>query len=75
MKASELIKTMQELDPDAEVCALWWTQEQFDDGYQPITDHLWGKVVAEFENWESADTEVSQWISDAVIDAMVGEIE
>jgi len=75
MKASELIKTMQELDPDAEVCALWWTQETFDDAYQPITDIQWSKVCDQFDNWDNAGAEVSEWISDAVIDAMIEEME
>jgi len=75
MKALELIKAMQELDPDAEVCALWWTQETFDDSYQPITDYTWSKVVTEFENWGNAGSEVSEWLCNTVIDTMVEEIE
>jgi hypothetical protein len=75
MKALDLIKKLQELPEGSEVCALWWTQETFDDAYQPITDDQWSKVCDQFDNWDNAGAEVSEWISDAVIDAMIEEME
>ena len=75
MKASDLIKKLQELPEGSEVCALWWTQETFDDAYQPITDTQWSKVCAEFDDWDDAGHNISEWISDAVIDTMIGEVQ
>jgi len=73
MKASELIKTMQALDPDANVCALWWTQEQFD--FHPIRDDIWERICTDFHKWDAAGDEVGQWIHGQVIEAMIGEVE
>jgi len=75
MKASDLIYKLQELPEGSEVCALWWTQETFDDAYQPLTDIQWGKVCAEFDAFYFSGENISEWISDAIIDTMIEEVE
>lgn len=68
MKVSELIEIMNTLPPDTEICALWWERETFDDPNDPITDECWTKVGKEFDNWDDAGANITDWIADAVID-------
>lgn len=59
---------MNTLPPDTEICALWWERETFDDPNDPITDECWTKVGKEFDNWDDAGANITDWIADAVID-------
>lgn len=72
MKVSELIKILQEHNkPDDEILVLWWEKETFDyaeDDELKLTDEAWLKISKDFDTWGGLGSEVSQWISDAVID-------
>jgi hypothetical protein len=79
MKVSELIKTLQETaKPDDEILVLWWEKQHFDfpeDYEMKLTDEAWLKVSQEFDEWDNPSEEVTQWISDAVIDHAVPNTE
>lgn len=68
MKTSDLIKILQELPEDSQLCALWWTKDTFEDFDEPISPLLWTQVCDEFDAWDNADGEISQWIHSAIID-------
>ena len=68
MKVSQLIDIMNTLPSDTEICALWWERETFDDVNEPITDECWTKVCNDFDNWDDAGANITDWVADAVID-------
>lgn len=72
MKISQIIERFQEdLDNfgDAEVIVIWWEKRNFDyadDDELILTDEAWRKVSDEFDSWDNAGTDITEWISDAV---------
>lgn len=72
MKVSELIEALQENNnPDDEILVLWWEKQNFnfpEDDELELTDKAWLKVSKEFDEWGNTSEEVTQWISDAVIE-------
>lgn len=68
MKVSQLIKVFNELDQDTEVCVLWWERETFDDPDEPVTDECWTNVCNDFDNWDDAGADISEWVANAICD-------
>jgi len=71
VKVSELMKQLGELKPDDDIIALWWEKPSFD--YDPedevqLTDSAWQEICREFNEWEDAGNDISEWIADAVIE-------
>lgn len=71
MKVSQLIKQMNELNPDDEIIVLWW--QKFDYDYEQgdelvLTNEAWNKISTEFDAWDDAGNDISEWIADAVIE-------
>jgi len=53
------------------IIALWWEKPSFD--YDPedevqLTDSAWQEICREFNEWEDAGNDISEWIADAVIE-------
>ena len=74
MKVKDLIKSLSELNPEDEVCALWWEKKYFEYGEDDeveLTSDGWGKVCSEFDDWDNAGTNLTQWISEAVTEHAV----
>lgn len=72
MKASHLINIIQSnYTADEEIIVMWWDKSAFDfpDDYEIVlTADGWTKTCKEFDQWEDAGNDISQWISDAVIE-------
>jgi hypothetical protein len=71
MKVKDLIKIMNELPEDTDICVLWWTKETFDfqeDDDLVLTNAGWEKVCDEFDNFDDAGNDLGEWISDAVME-------
>lgn len=68
MKVSEIITLLQTMKPDDNICILWWERDTFDDTEEPITDECWNKVCDDFDNWDDAGANITDWVADAVID-------
>jgi hypothetical protein len=71
MKVSALLKQLNDLNPDDEICALYWTKEAYD--YrdieeEEITREAWVEICKEFDECDNAGLDVSEWIADAVIE-------
>jgi hypothetical protein len=50
MKVKDVIKNMQNYNPEDEVVILYWTKDIFDDEDNPITDEVWSKVITIIDN-------------------------
>lgn len=71
MKVKDLLKIMSELNPEDDICALWWEKPNYE--YDPddelvLTDEAWVEICKEFDAWDNAGLDVSEWIADAVIE-------
>lgn len=65
MKVKDVIKNMQNYNPEDEVVILWWTKDIFDDETLTITDDVWSKVVKTLDdesNLDFANTVISDEI-------------
>jgi hypothetical protein len=49
MKVKDVIKNMQNYNPDDEVVILWWTKDIFDNDVV-ISDYVWSNVVKEIDD-------------------------
>jgi hypothetical protein len=71
VKVSELLKQLGELNPNDDICVLYWEKPSYDyddDDENVLTAEAWAEICAEFDDWEDAGTELSEWIADAVIE-------
>jgi hypothetical protein len=68
MKVKDVIKNMQNYNPEDEVVVLWWTKDIFDNENTLLLDDTWIKVVKEIED-DRLDFP-SQVISEDIIDAL-----
>jgi len=55
MKVKDVIKNMQNYNPEDEVVILWWTKDIFDDETLTITDDVWSKVVKVLDDENNLD--------------------
>jgi len=71
MKVSALLKQLNDLNPNDEICVLYWIKESYDYSdveEEEITLEAWAEICTEFDEWDDAGHDVSQWIADAVIE-------
>lgn len=71
MKISSLLKILEGKSPDEDICVLLWLKE--DMGYPTddehiLTDEAWTEICKEFDEWDDAGNDVSEWIADAVVE-------
>lgn len=55
MKAKDLIEQISKLDPNEEICVLWWERENFSD----VSVETWNKVCDIFDKSDSVGDDVS----------------
>jgi hypothetical protein len=65
VKVKDVIKNMQDYNPEDEVVVLWWTKDIFDDETLTITDEVWSKVVKTLDDYSHLDF-AQQVISDEI---------
>jgi hypothetical protein len=68
MKVKDVIKNMQDYNPEDEVVILWWTKDIFDDEDNTISDEIWSKVVKDVDD-NHLDFS-SQVISEEILDVL-----
>jgi hypothetical protein len=68
MKVKDVIKNMQDYNPEDEVVILYWTKDIFDDENNTLTDDVWVKVVQEVD--ESHLDFASQVISEDILNVL-----
>ena len=66
MKVSSLMKILSKQNPDDDVCALLWLKSDYADFVNVAS--VWQEVCDEFDDWEDACNQGSEWIIDAVIE-------
>jgi hypothetical protein len=69
VKVKDVIKNMQDYNPEDEVVVLWWTKDIFDDEDNPITDEFWSKVVKILDNASHLDF-AQQVISEEILEVL-----
>jgi hypothetical protein len=55
MKVANAIKYLSELDPEAEICAQWYDQEDMSSEGDTLTTEEWELANAIFDRWEFSD--------------------
>jgi hypothetical protein len=55
VKVKDVIKNMQNYNPEDEVVILWWTKDIFDDETLTITNDVWSKVVKILDDESNLD--------------------
>jgi len=71
MKVSSLLRILEGKSPDENICVLLWLKENmeyptYDE--HTLTDEAWVKICKEFDEWDNAGSDVSEWIADAVVE-------
>lgn len=69
MKVKDVIKNMQDYNPEDEVVVLWWTKDIFDDEDNPLTDDVWSKVVKTLDETTNLDF-ANQVISEEILEVL-----
>ena len=69
MKVKDVIKNMQNYNPEDEVVILHWTKDIFDDEDNPITNEVWSKVVKTLDDTSNLDF-ANQVISDEILEVL-----
>lgn len=64
MKVKEVIKALEELSPDEEICVLWWERQNFVD----TSEEVWNKVCDIFDKSDSVGDDVSMTIVQTLTD-------
>jgi hypothetical protein len=68
MKVKDVIKNMQNYNPEDEIVILYWTKDIFDDEVHQISDEVWAKVVKDVDD-NHLDFS-SQVISEEILDVL-----
>lgn len=74
MKVKTLLEMIGRLNPEDELCVLYWDKEQFDyrdEEHEVLTTEAWAEICKEFDESRSVVGpmhHVSEWIADAVIE-------
>lgn len=71
MKVKDLLKQLSDANPEDDICALWWEKPNYDydpDDETELTTNAWAEICKEFDEWDNAGVEISEWIADAVIE-------
>jgi len=69
MKVKDVIKNMQNCNPDEEIVVLWWSKDIFDDEDSTISDDVWSNVVKEVnDNYLDYSSQV---ISEDILNVLV----
>ena len=75
MKVKDLLKSIRDLNPNDDICVLYWEKPSYDDDDETVlTQEAWAEICKEFDEWEYAGQDVSEWIADAVIEHMGAEV-
>jgi Mg/Co/Ni transporter MgtE len=69
MKVKDVIKNMQNYNPEDEIVILYWTKDIFDDEVHQISDEVWSKVVKTLDDERNLDF-ANQVISDEILDVL-----
>jgi hypothetical protein len=64
MKIKTLLEMLNRYSPEDELCVLYWDRDNFD--YEELTVSAWSEICKEFDEWEDAGLDVSEWLSEAV---------
>lgn len=66
MKVKNLIATLQDYEPDAEIIVLWWDKPEESLEGDNLSDENWHKICTEFDEWGEAGADISEWIATAI---------
>lgn len=67
MKVSALIKVLQEgHTPDEDIIVLWWSNPEEFAGNSTLSDENWNKICLEFDEWDNAGADISDWVATAI---------
>ena len=69
MKVKDVIKNMQNYNPEDEIVILHWTKDIFDDEDNPLTDEVWSKVVKTLDETTNLDF-ANQVISEEILEVL-----
>jgi len=71
MKVSSLLRILEGKSPEENICVLLWEKENMDYSETnefTLTNEAWTEICSEFDKWDNAGSEISEWIADAVVE-------
>jgi hypothetical protein len=71
MKIKDVIKNMQDYNPEDEVVILWWTKDIFDDNEEKVIDNdAWSNVVKILDDGNRLDFG-TEMVYDSILDELI----
>ena len=71
MKIKDVIKSMQDYNPEDEVVILWWTKDIFDDNEEKVIDNdAWSNVVKILDDGNRLDFG-TEMVYDSILDELI----
>ena len=71
MKAKDIVKHFSQLEPDSDICILWFDKPDYatEEGEKEPSQETWATVCEQFYNSRSLDygiEYISEWVADKV---------
>lgn len=64
MKVKDLMKNLEKLNPDEQICVLWWERENFVE----TSEEVWNKVCDIFDKSDSVGDDVTMTLVQTITD-------
>jgi hypothetical protein len=76
MKAKEMINHLSTLDPEEEICVVWWERPEPEAIGGNLCIEDWGRICQEFDDYIAfAESDLNDWMQQAITDYMETEKE
>ncbi len=74
MKIKDMIRHLSELNPEDEICVVWWERPERKDIGGDLCVDDWGRICQEFDDYIAFDgSDLNDWMEQAIIDYMKAE--
>lgn len=71
MKIKELMKHLSELNPEDEICVVWWERPEREEIGGDVSHDDWGRICQEFDDYIAFDgSDLNDWMERAILDYM-----
>lgn len=74
MKIKDMIQHLSELNPEDEICVVWWERPEREAIGGDLCVDDWGRICQEFDDYIAFDgSDLNDWMEQAIIDYMKAE--
>lgn len=68
MKVTRMIEFLNEMNPNDDIAVLWWERQHFGDADDPVPEEVWSLACDQFDEWDDAGNQLTEWLQDTIID-------